>query len=112
MRLEQLSRNRQHTALGVGAEPRIAQVEVEPFQRQVEFINPQVEAVNRERQHNIEEDQAQYPWEDFGGDLDSIVDTYCNNDEEEDWDSDDAACGDEGCYLDGVYYNFDTKTVR
>lgn len=57
------------------------------------------------RRLGVEEQQAQYPWEDFGEDIDeSIVDMY--GDDEEEWFSEETLCAEEGYYLDSVYYTY------
>ena len=70
----------------------------EPFSAQLDTIT------DLARRLGVEDQRARYPEEDFGDDIDSIVDTYGDDDDDLESFSDEPVAGDEGCYLDGVYY--------
>ncbi|KAF3037942.1 hypothetical protein E8E12_004851 [Didymella heteroderae] len=84
-----------------------------PFSRQVEIVDQVVDRrlsiPDLARRLGVEEQQARYPWEDFGDDIDSIVDTY-SSDEEEEWPLE-TVCGEEEYHFDSVYYIYPKSTA-
>jgi hypothetical protein len=59
-----------------------------------------MEMVDLARRLGAEEEQTHYLWEDYGNDLNSISDSEDDEDKDE-WVEN---VGEEGYYLDGVYY--------
>lgn len=106
LELQQSELDLSQTASASGAEVRPIEQE-DPIPRHMEVVqqvtDQRCSVIDLARRLGVEEQQARYPWEDFGDDIDSIVDTYGDDDEEE-WFSEEHACGEEGHYLDCVYY--------